>query len=68
FLVVEEERVPTVEAALKESYFVTPFQLRDGMSGGKLYLNYRWFHEAFPGRAPERVGPLQTLDEEEPVQ
>ena len=53
FIVAEDDRVAPLEAQLKEAYFVEPFQLRDGMSGGKLYFNAQRFAQIFPGRAPE---------------
>lgn len=56
FLVVEESRVDHVEAALKESYFVTPFCLRSGMDDARIYLNTRYFAPVFPGREPEFQG------------
>ncbi len=52
-IVAEENRTAEVEALLKEAYFVEPFQLRDAMDGGKLYLNAARFAPVFPGRAPE---------------
>lgn len=53
FIVAEEDRIVPLEAQLKESYFVEPFQLRDGMSGGKVYFNAQRFSKIFPGRTPE---------------
>ncbi len=55
FILAEEDRVADVEAHLKESYFVCPFQLRDAMSGGKLYLSVARFAPVFPGRKPDFV-------------
>jgi len=55
FLVVEDDRVDEVEKDLHHSYFVTPFQLRDGMSPGRLYLREEYFRPFFPGREPEFV-------------
>ncbi|MCX6967771.1 MAG: TIGR03663 family protein [Verrucomicrobia bacterium] len=54
-IIAEENRVVELEAQLKESYFVCPFQLRDAMSGGKLYFNAERFAPVFPGRTPEFV-------------
>ena len=55
FLIAEVDRVAEVEAHLKESYFVCPFQLRDAMNGGKLYLSVSRFAPVFPGRKPDFV-------------
>jgi uncharacterized protein (TIGR03663 family) len=53
FIVAEESRIAEVEKQLQERYFVESFQLRDSMSGGRLYLNARDFAPVFPGRVPE---------------
>ena len=58
FIVAEEEQIARLEGQLKEAYFVCPFQLRDAMSGGKLYLNAARFAPVFPGRKPEFQPPL----------
>ena len=63
FLIVEESRVPLVQEQLKERYFVEPFQLRDAMAAGKLYLNYGRFAAVFPGRQPE-FDPLSPPTED----
>ncbi len=52
-IVAEEDRVHQIEAALSRPYFRTPFQLRDGMAGGRLYLDAERFAPLFPGRVPE---------------
>jgi len=53
FIVAESDHTAQVEAKLKNSYFVCPFQLRDAMDGGKLYLNAARFAPVFPGRKPD---------------
>jgi len=53
FILAENDRTAQVEAQLKDDYFVCPFQLRDGMNGGKLYFNASRFASVFPGREPE---------------
>ena len=60
FIVAEEDRIASVESHLKERYFVFPFQLRDAMSGGKLYLNAEWFAPVFPHRKPDFVPRAKT--------
>ncbi len=53
FLLVDDHRVEEVEASLTQRYFKSPFQLRDGMASGWLYLEHDLFKEYFPGRTPE---------------
>jgi uncharacterized protein (TIGR03663 family) len=62
FIVAEDDRTGPLEAQLKESYFVEPFQLRDGMGGGKLYFNTRQFAQVFPGRAPDFTPHTTTTE------
>jgi len=57
FIVAESDHTAQVEARLADSYFVCPFQLRDAMEGGKLYLNAARFAPVFPGRNPDFVPP-----------
>ena len=52
-IVAEEGHIAEVEACLKRAYFVCPFQLRDAMEGGKLYLDAARFAPVFPGRKPD---------------
>ena len=54
-IIAQEDRIAEVEAHLKTAYFVCPFQLRDAMTGGKLYLNAARFAPIFPGRTPDFV-------------
>ena len=63
FLIVEDGRVAKAEEQLQQRYFVEPFQLRDAMAAGKLYLNYERFASVFLGRKPE-FDPLAPLLEE----
>jgi hypothetical protein len=60
--VAEDDRTGPLEAQLKESYFVEPFQLRDGMGGGKLHFNTRQFAQVFPGRAPDFTPHTTTTE------
>ena len=55
FIAAEDSRTVEVEAQLKETYFIFPFQLRDAMDDGKLYLNAKQFASVFPGRRPDFV-------------
>ncbi len=53
FLLVEESRVDEVEKALKNAYFTTDLQLRDGQDSSKLYLDADKFEPLFPGQEPD---------------
>jgi hypothetical protein len=56
FLLVQEDKIATVEAKLHESYYTEPLTIRQYQDASKLYLNVRAFHKLFPGRAPDFVG------------
>ncbi len=73
-IAAEEDRVAEVEARLQEKYFVEPFQLREAMLNGKLYLNCKWFAPVFPGRKPDLdpsaadpSDPGSTLEDEKDI-
>ncbi len=53
FLLVDEPRLDEVEKALKNSYFTSDLQLRDGQDASTLFLDYEKFKPLFPGRNPE---------------
>jgi hypothetical protein len=53
FLLVEASRVDEVEKALKNSYFTTDLQLRDGQDSSKLFLDADKFAPLFPGQDPD---------------
>ena len=62
FLVVDDDRQDDVEKLLKEDYFTEPFHLRASQDPVTLYLNYKTFHDLFPGRKPDFVQgvPVQS--------
>ena len=53
FLLVDADRVQTVEASLKEPYFKEPIRLRSGMEPSQLYLRESKFRSLYPERTPE---------------
>jgi len=65
FLVVDEKWFTLVDKGLHHAYFVTPFQLRDGMSPGRIYLRASRFRQFFPGREPEFVPSSHGEGQEE---
>jgi len=66
-ILAEEDRIATVEAGLKNAYFVWPFQLRDGMSVGKIYLAATRFAAIFPGRQPDFTPETNKDGDELPI-
>ncbi len=56
FLVVQEDRIATVEKNLHEKYFTEPLTIRPYQDPSKLYLNAKTFRKVFPGRTPDFVG------------
>ncbi|MFZ1219640.1 MAG: flippase activity-associated protein Agl23 [Chthoniobacterales bacterium] len=56
FLLVQEDKIATVEAKLHETYFTEPMTIRQYQDPSKLYLNVKTFQKLFPGRVPEFVG------------
>jgi uncharacterized protein (TIGR03663 family) len=56
FLLVQEDKVATVEAKLKGSYYTMPLTIRPYQDTSKLYLSARVFKDFFQGRVPDFVG------------
>ncbi|MGA8656246.1 MAG: flippase activity-associated protein Agl23 [Chthoniobacterales bacterium] len=52
FIAVEQSQASTVEAGLKDKYFVVDFRLRDGMSECSAYFRYSTFKDIFPDQVP----------------
>jgi uncharacterized protein (TIGR03663 family) len=57
FLLVEESKIPEVEAKLRDSYFTEPLTVRPYQDPSKLYLRASVFQKFFPGRLPNFIGP-----------
>ncbi len=56
FLLVQEDRIPEVEAKLRNSYYTMPLRIRSFQDTSKLYLSPKYFREFFRGKAPDFVG------------
>ncbi len=56
FLLVQEDKIASVESKLKGAYFTMPLTIRPYQDTSKLYLSARVFREFFPGRIPDFVG------------
>ena len=57
FLLVEESKIPTIEAKLQDSYYTEPLTVRPYQDTSKLYLRAGVFQDFFPGRLPDFIGP-----------
>jgi uncharacterized protein (TIGR03663 family) len=56
FLLVQQDKIATVEAKLKGTYYTMPLTIRPYQDTSKLYLSARVFRDFFPGRAADFVG------------
>lgn len=56
FLLVQEDRVPEVEAKLRGSYYTDWMRIRSFQEPSKLYFSPKYFAEFFRGRAPDFHG------------
>ena len=56
FLLVQEDKIATVESKLHDSYFTQPLTVRPYQDTSKLYLRAALFKGFFPGATPNFVG------------
>ncbi|CAN5642752.1 TIGR03663 family protein [soil metagenome] len=56
FLVVQEDKIQTVEPQLHGTYYTVPFTIRPYQDTSKLYLNAKVFQQFFPGKVPDFAG------------
>jgi len=56
FLVVQEDKIATVEGKLRGSYYTMPFTIRPYQDTSKLYLNAKVFSDFFQGKVPDFTG------------
>jgi hypothetical protein len=60
FLLVQQDRIATVEAKLHESYYTFPMTIRPYQDPSKAYFNAKIFKSFFPGRWPDFTGAEPT--------
>ena len=60
FLLVQEDKVATVEAKLHDSYYTRPMKIRPYQDLSKAYFNAKIFKSFFPGQWPNFTGPVPT--------
>lgn len=56
FLVVQEDKIATVEPKLHGTYYTMPMTIRPYQDTSKLYLSAKVFQDFFRGRVPDFVG------------
>jgi len=60
FLLVQEDKVATVEAKLHDSYYTMPIKIRPYQDLSKAYFNAKIFKSFFPGQWPDFTGAAAT--------
>jgi hypothetical protein len=56
FLLVQQDKIATVEEKLHDSYYTEPLTIRPYQDPSKAYFNAKIFKALFSGRAPDFVG------------
>ncbi|MBA3883610.1 MAG: hypothetical protein H0X73_13115 [Chthoniobacterales bacterium] len=56
FLVVQNDKIATVEPQLHGTYYTMPFTIRPYQDTSKMYLNAKVFGQMFPGKVPDFAG------------
>ena len=56
FLLVQDDRIPEIEAKLHEKYFTDTIRIRAFQESSKVYFNTRFFKDVFRARQPDFVG------------
>jgi uncharacterized protein (TIGR03663 family) len=62
FLLVQQDKIATVEGKLHDSYYTEPLTIRPYQDPSKAYFNAKIFKGLFSGRAPDFVGKA-TVDQ-----
>jgi len=60
FLLVQEDKIATVEAKLHDSYYTMPIKIRPYQDLSKAYFNAKIFKSFFPGQWPDFTGAAAT--------
>ena len=60
FLLVQQDKIATVEAKLHDSYYTVPLTIRPYQDPSKAYFSARIFKSFFPGQWPDFTGPKPT--------
>ncbi|MBA2433295.1 MAG: TIGR03663 family protein [Chthoniobacterales bacterium] len=62
FLLVQEDKIETVESQLTDAYYTMPLTIRPYQDTSKLYLSARVFKDFFKGQVPDFVGGSSNLE------
>src|SRR5437763_1456666 len=57
FLLVQEDKIQTVESKLHDSYYTLPLTIRPYQDPSKAYFSAKIFKAFFPGKSPDFTGP-----------
>ena len=66
FLLVQQDKIATVEAKLHDSYYTFPMTIRPYQDPSKAYFNAKIFKSFFPGRWPDFTGAEPAPAEPKP--
>ena len=58
FLLVQQDKIQTVESKLHDSYFTLPVTIRPYQDTSKVYFSAKFFRTFFPGKSPDFAGPI----------
>jgi uncharacterized protein (TIGR03663 family) len=58
FLLVQQDKIQTVESKLHESYYTIPVTIRPYQDPSKAYFNANLFKTFFPGKRPDFTGAI----------
>ena len=56
FLLVQEDKIQTVESKLHDSYYTVPVTIRPYQDPSKAYFSAKFFKTFFPGKSPDFTG------------
>ncbi len=56
FLLVQQDKIKTVESKLHDSYYTVPVTVRPYQDPSKAYFSAKIFKTFFPGKAPDFTG------------
>ena len=60
FLLVQEDKIATVESKLHGPYYTLPLTIRPYQDPSKAYFSAKYFKGFFPDRSPDFTGPVAT--------
>jgi uncharacterized protein (TIGR03663 family) len=67
FMLVQEDKIQTVESKLHESYYTLPVTIRPYQDPSKAYFSAKIFRTFFPGKSPDFTGPAKPVPSATPT-